>query len=288
VRPVLFEADILGAHLAPAAYGTLMTLAWIALVVLGTVAAHRLGLPWRRVLTLFVVSLIVGIVGARAMHVLVALPGYVEDPASIWALDFTGFSLYGGLLAAGLTGLLLARRWRIPIWRLADAAVPGIVAGIVLMRCGCLLNGCCFGKTTDVPWGVSFPVGSQAWTHQIASGESVLGGLVGGTVLPVHPTQLYEFAAALVLAAIAWTLLRGRRPDGAAFLAFAVGFTAFRAANWFLRVRQPEGATPDWFFPAFYLFIAAAFGIALVMRLRARRRIAIQEPPPLPAISTAY
>jgi len=34
-------------------------------------------------------------------------------------------------------------------------------------RIGCFLNGCCFGKPTDLPWAVRFPYNSFAYLSQI-------------------------------------------------------------------------------------------------------------------------
>lgn len=275
MRPVLFDVTLAGVRIAPHAYGTCMVAAWVAGVALGAYVAHRRGLPWKRVLGLLVASLAVGVLAARVFDLWIAWAYYAEDPSRILAADFSGFSLYGGLLGAGLVGFALARRLDVPVWRLADAIVPGIAAGVVLMRFGCLLNGCCFGLPTDLPWGVVYPAGSPVWVHQVGTGAGGLGGLFAGDVLPVHPTPVYEALAALVLAGLALALMR-RLPDGAGFLVFAIGFTLFRLGNGFLRARQPVVTAPEWFYPAFYAALAVLFAWLLVRRLRAG------GPPPLP------
>jgi len=66
---------------------------------------------------------------------------------------------------------------------------------------GCFLNGCC-GGSRQLPWGVVFPPGSEAWASRSSAG---LGSLFG-RVSPVHPTQLYEAIAAIVLATVALCL----------------------------------------------------------------------------------
>jgi phosphatidylglycerol:prolipoprotein diacylglycerol transferase len=221
-----------------------------------------------RVLGILVTALATGIVLARVFDLFVAWAYYAEDPSRIWALDFSGFSLYGGLLGAGLVGLALARHAGFDPWRLADATIPGVATGIVLMRVGCLLNGCCFGHETSLPWGLTYPAGSAAWVHQAKS-----GGIAAlfGTVRPVHPTPVYEMIAAAVLAAFAM-LIAKKTAEGVPFLSFALGFTLFRLANGFLRVRQPVITVPEWFYPVFYAVLAVVFAGYLVARVNAGRQ----------------
>ena len=267
MRPVLFQFTVGDTAVTLYAYGTFMVLAWVAGVAVATFAAHRMGLRWRRVSALLSISLVVGIVGSRAFDLLIAGTFYAENPSRIYALSFQGFSLYGGLLLAGLVGLLLARLWGIPPWRLADSTVPGIATGIILMRAGCFLNGCCHGKVTTLPWGVEFPAGSPAWTHQLLTGQiDILGA--AGLVHPVHPTQLYEMIAAVALGIVALWLMHRGVPSGVPFLVFAIGFTLFRIGNGFLRVRQPQITAPEWFYPVFYGVLVLVFAGLLVVRLR--------------------
>lgn len=68
--------------------------------------------------------------------------------------------------------------------------IPGLVLAHAFGRLGCFCAGCCYGKVTDGPFGVSFPAGSMpARKHPAASGGS----------LPVYPTQLFEVAFDIVL-----------------------------------------------------------------------------------------
>jgi phosphatidylglycerol:prolipoprotein diacylglycerol transferase len=184
----------------------------------------------------------------------------------------------------------LARLLRLPVWKLADCAVPALAVGIALMRTGCFLRGCCFGVASDLPWAVTFPTGSPAWAQQLLSGQTGILGMAGG-VHPVHPTQLYEVGAALLLAAgaLLWQRWRGL-PDGVGFLAFAIGFTLFRAANGVLRVPLPDEGTPAWFYPALYVAVVLVAGVTLGVRLTQQGSSAgpsaaardAAGPPPLP------
>ena len=98
------------------------------------------------------------------------------------------------------------------------AAAPGLAAGHAIGRIGCFLVGDDYGRPSDLPWAVAFPEGRPP------------------TSVPVHPTQLYE-AAALVV--IAWLLVRWRRhsvPDRVVFGRYLVLAGATRFAIEYIRV----------------------------------------------------
>ncbi len=211
MHPVLATFSIGGAQVVLRSYGTFYTLAWVVAIALATVIAWRRGFCWWRALLTFTVGLAVGIVGSRLFDLAVSSGDYAQNPSRFYSLQFTGFALDGGLILAVITAALLALLLRLPLWRLADGAVPAVAAGIVLMRAGCLLNGCCFGTVTSLPWGVTYPAGSQAWAWQTVTGRSGLLGFAG-LVKPVHPTQVYEMIAAVVLCTLAvWLLRRSRQ-----------------------------------------------------------------------------
>ena len=291
MHPVLAHFELIGGHaVVVGSYATFMTLAWIAMAAIGTALAASRGVAWRRGFAVFAGSLFAGVVGARLLDLVLAPAFYAENPARAFSLNFQGFSLYGGFVFGALAAIALARLLSLPLWTLADAAMPALAAGIVLMRTGCFLRGCCFGVPTALPWGVSFPTGSPAWTQQLASGGMGLLGMAGGA-LPVHPTQLYELAAAVLLCAAA-TLLRRREgtAEGVAFLAFALGFTVFRVADSFLRAAQSGPGAPAWLDPVMYSAIVAALVVLLGVRTglgrprwsRWPQRSLPAEPPPLP------
>ena len=112
---------------------------------------------------------------------------------------------------------------------MAGFAIP---LGLAFGRMGCLLAGCCFGATCDLPWAVSFPWRSAASEEQFR--DHLLASPKMWS-LPVHPTQLYESAASLAIAAVCLLWVHGRkRYDGQVFAAF-LALYADRA----LRARGP-------------------------------------------------
>lgn len=271
MRPILFRIPFGEGALAVGSYSFFYLLAWVIGPAVGAWFAGRRGLPVRRVLIAYFGALIAGVVGARALDRFVAGEFYSQDPSRIWSLNFQGFSLYGGLIVACVAAVILARLVRLGVWRLADSAVPGIVTGIVLMRIGCFLRGCCFGTVTSMPWGVTYPAGSPAWVQHLQEGQTGFVAALTGSVQPVHPTQFYEMLAAVALGALALPLLRRNLPDGVAFLTFAGGFTAVRLANGFLRARQDVITAPEWFYPALYAAAIVVLGGLIVWRVAQER-----------------
>ena len=107
-----------------------------------------------------------------------------------------GGVFYGGLLLAVPVCWWYIRRSGLPLWTTCDLFAPGIALAQGVGRMGCLLGGCCWGRPTEAPWGITF-------TNTLAAANS-------GTPLGValHPTQIYEAAAVLVILGV---LLAGER-----------------------------------------------------------------------------
>lgn len=144
-----------------------------------------------------------------------------------------GLTYYGGFIGASLVAVWQLRRDRFPFWRAADMAGMFVPLGLGYGRMGCLLAGCCFGRTCALPWALRFPA------HSPAADKQVELGLLHSTAdasLPVHPTQVYESIGCLVLAAILTLHLHGRkRYDGQVFLAFVAGYATLRFGIEFFR-----------------------------------------------------
>jgi phosphatidylglycerol:prolipoprotein diacylglycerol transferase len=218
--------------------------------------AVKRGFRARQIGVMLAVMLVCAVAGARLMNALVNLPAYAADPGKLFELSAEGFSLYGGIIFAVAAGLVCCRFFRLNIFRLGDTFIPFLGISIAIMRVGCFLQGCCFGKVTDLPWGVTFPLLSPAHLYQMP----IYGNFM--SVLPVHPTELYELAAALLLAGVAFWMLKKKQADGAATFVFIAGFSLFRLFNSYLRVNPESFSAPPYFYPALYLSIAA---VCLVM-----------------------
>jgi len=128
-----------------------------------------------------------GLAGAKLFWVIESLG---DGPFLQLLFSRGGLTWYGGLIGGVGVGIFALVRQRVPLVPALAAATPALAVGHLLGRIGCFLVGDDYGRPTDLPWGVAFPEGLPP------------------TVVPVHPTQLYEAAC---LGVIFWLLVRWRR-----------------------------------------------------------------------------
>lgn len=146
----------------------------------------RRGLP-EAAETAALAGVIGGLVGAKLLWTVEHLG---EEPVADMLFSRGGMSWFGGLLGGVSTGLAILYRQRAPIVSVLSAATPALAIGHAIGRVGCFMVGDDYGRPSDLPWAVAFPEGLPP------------------TMVPVHPTQLYE---AIALLPIAWLLARWRR-----------------------------------------------------------------------------
>jgi phosphatidylglycerol:prolipoprotein diacylglycerol transferase len=209
-------------------YGVFLALAFLCAILISVKLAARDGLPRERIYDLCLWMLLASLVGSKLL-MLFTEPEYRDHPLQLLSLDFlrSGGVFYGGLIAAVVTGYFLMRRYQLPWWKTADACAPGIAVGNFFGRQGCFAAGCCWGKPTSLPWGVKF---------------SELGHEITGvpTDVHLHPTQLYEsFAMLIVFFFLLW-LHRRRLFTGQVILAYALLYSVIRFTIEFVR-DDPRG-----------------------------------------------
>ena len=214
VKPTLFHLGDLQIH----SFGLLVALGFLFGLASASYNARRAGLKGEVVYDLAPWLVGAGLIGARLLYVV-----------SYWNRDFAGQPLteafavwkgglvfYGGLILAVLVGIWRIRAMKLPLWTMADCLAPGIALGHAFGRIGCLLNGCCYGRPTDLPWAIRFPL-SHPTAHQ-----------------PIHPSQIYESLLNLAFfAALMWGFGRRKFP-GQIFALYLAGYAVLRAfTEWF-------------------------------------------------------
>lgn len=158
-------------------------------------------------------SLVGGMVGGKLGLLLVEWRDFVSEPSRLLEADFLTAAgvIWTGVLAGMGTLIFLAWRGGMPVWRVVDAAIVPVPLAQAIGRVGCLLGGCCFGRPTDLPWGLIYSNGD---------GHERTGVPLG---IPLHPFPLYEalFSLLVMLPALLW-LRRRQRFAGELALAYLV------------------------------------------------------------------
>jgi len=181
-------------------YGVLLAAAYLFGLQLARVRAKQRGLDANRVLDLGIYIIISALVGAKLLLLITDFKSFTADPRELLTLARSGGVFYGGLIVAVVVALWYIRRVGLPLWTTCDVFAPGIALGHVVGRFGCLFAGCCYGKPTTRPWGITF-------TDPFAAAN--VGTPLG---VALHPTQLYEAGAELLILVVLLVTERKGRP----------------------------------------------------------------------------
>ncbi|HEX8134036.1 MAG TPA: prolipoprotein diacylglyceryl transferase [Actinomycetes bacterium] len=173
-----------------------------------------------------------------------------------------GLALYGGLTLGILTGLWAARRYRLPVLRALDAAIPAIPLAQAFGRWGNYFNQELFGTPTTLPWALR--VDPEFRPPQYRGFETF------------HPTFLYESLYNLLVVGILLRVDATRRlRPGSLSLLYLVLYGAGRFGLELLRT--------DTTYRLFglsrnaYISLAVVIGGSVWLFLRERRRPVIEE-----------
>src|SRR5215831_4867025 len=168
--------------------------------------------------------IISALVGAKLLLLVTDFQTFKANPAELLNLFREAGVYYGGLIVAVVVALLYIRHVGLPLWTTCDVFAPAIALGHVVGRFGCFFAGCCFGKATNVPWAITF-------TDPFAAANV-------GTPLnvPLHPTQLYEAGAELlILIVLLGTERKGKPFAGRTFWLYMLLYAVSRFIIEFFR-----------------------------------------------------
>ena len=149
--------------------------------------AKKEGVTFDTIVDLATWVLIGAIFGARVAYVITEYQYFIHVSWwEVFKVTSGGLAFHGGLIGGFLAGFWFIKRKKLYPWKLVDLFTPFIALGYSIVRIGCLLNGCCYGKITTVPWALRCPANDLSLRH---------------------PTQLYSMIGSLILFGILW---RGR------------------------------------------------------------------------------
>lgn len=215
MHPIAFKLGPLTVH----SYGVMVALAFLIGLWTATRRARKEGISSDFMIDLVTFLLIGSIIGARVVYVTTY---WREEFAGrpffdVFAVWQGGLVYYGGLIGGIIASALYIWWKRMPLWKTADVLAPSIALGSFFGRMGCLLNGCCYGRPTNLPWAITF-------TNPQAQDFS-------NTPLnvPLHPTQIYDGLLNLILYAFLAWLFRRKKFDGEVFATYLICYSITRS-----------------------------------------------------------
>lgn len=192
-------------HLGPlelTGYGLMMMVAFLMAGWAIQLDLRARGLDEDYAADIVIAGVIGGLVGAKLWYVF--LTGETDA-----LFRRGGFVWYGGFLGAVIAILLNGWRRRVPPRFTMEICAAPLALGYALGRVGCFLVGDDYGIPSSLPWAMKFPAGLPPTT--VANLQAMHVNFPVGTdpmqVVAVHPTQIYETIAMLL---VFWWLWRRR------------------------------------------------------------------------------
>lgn len=224
MHPDLFHIGPLTVH----SYGTLIVIGFLMGLALIRYRANQYNTPYEKIVDLAFGLLITGFIGAKLFHWLIIPSGFIRDMSLLFSdpLAFAknlgnGFEFFGGIAVGVVFFVWYCRKHGLDHLKVLDLITPAVPLAHAFGRLGCFMAGCCYGKTCELPWAVTFND-----PHSLARPLGV----------PLHPTQLYESLLLFVLTAV---LLGNEhrivRIKGRMISAYILGYTVIRFAVEFFR-----------------------------------------------------
>lgn len=206
---------------------------------------------------LFLVSLVISfIIGARLLNYFVNYSFYQKNSISLFKFKTIGFSFYGGILASLIFLLFYKIIFDINLWTITDKMILPFGISFFIMRIGCFLNGCCYGKITNSFLGIKLPKESSNLLVDVFS-----------NTIKVHPTQLYEGFGALLGVIFLSLYKRKIKTKGLLTLYYGIYLTVVRWFVLYFRNLKYDKWIINFFYPLIY-FMLITFGIFNIWKLK--------------------
>jgi phosphatidylglycerol---prolipoprotein diacylglyceryl transferase len=176
------------------------------------------------------VALFVGmLVGSRALYMLVYYRPDPGDPFR-WYTPFAvwqgGLAFHGAAIGMFAAMLWFARRQRIPVLNIADSVSLAAPIGLALGRIGNFINAELYGRETDVPWAMQFPIRTTEGVYWTT---------------PRHPSQIYEAIGEGLLTLVVVLLVKRRtNTQGLVSAAFLMCYATARFIIEFYREKDDQ------------------------------------------------
>ena len=204
----IFSIDVFGSELALRWYA----LAYIVGILIGwriVVAAVKRPALWREqtppmntqqvedLLTMVIFGVIIG--GRLGFVLFYQFDYYMANPLEIPQVWQGGMAFHGGFVGVVVAAWYFCRKNAVPVLQLADCLAIATPPALLLGRIANFIKPELWGRQTDMPWGVVFPVLEA----------QDCGPLI--EICARHPSQLYEAALEGLILGVFLLVLAFRR-----------------------------------------------------------------------------
>jgi phosphatidylglycerol:prolipoprotein diacylglycerol transferase len=194
-------------------YWIMATIGLISGIFIFILRAKQFGISKWKVL---IISLLSTLFALEISHISSLIFYYPSEMLKypLWTLSFWkgGLTLYGGIGGGILALILFTKIFKVSFIKFLNASSPSIAFGLFIGRIGCFLNGCCYGKPTNLPWGVTFTYPNS---------NAPIG-------IPLHPTQIYESLTNFLIFIFLWSKQKNINFQRKSFLWFLVLYSVAR------------------------------------------------------------
>ena len=121
-------------------YGILICIGILIGIFVSRYTCSLKGVNFENVLDLILISLPLGIIGARAYYVAFNFKEYSNNLVEIFDIRGGGLAIHGGLIFATLYALLYCKRKKVNFFSLADVTAPSIILAQAIGRWGNFIN----------------------------------------------------------------------------------------------------------------------------------------------------
>ncbi|GHV33589.1 hypothetical protein FACS18949_07940 [Clostridia bacterium] len=199
-------------------YGIIIAVGFLLAAAYGVMRSREVGIKGDDIADALFFCVPLALVGARLYYVVFNWQMFADNPIAALYIWQGGVAIYGGIIFALITAVIVAKHKKINAFALLDIAVIGLCIGQCIGRWGNFINREVYGTVTDLPWRM-----------EIFSWEA-------GDRIAVHPTFFYESLWTLAGFILLHNLLARRKYDGQVALCYVLWYGLGRGLLEFIRV----------------------------------------------------
>ncbi|MBE7056942.1 MAG: prolipoprotein diacylglyceryl transferase [Ruminococcaceae bacterium] len=193
-------------------YGVIICVALLLCVFLGFRCCEKYCMSKDDLMDYILITVPAAIIGARLYYVIFTWDSYKDNLWKIFAINEGGLAIYGGIIAAIISVVLISKVKKIKALKVVDFMLPYICLGQAIGRWGNFFNQEAHGGPTDLPWGMTGNLIATEFDETL-----------------VHPTFFYESMWCLIAFAVMMVLRKKMTVPGQMTAIYFIFYGAERA-----------------------------------------------------------